>query len=396
MADHGEAPDLVAQLRALPRLYVELIEACVDPEHTAGSEVGVGKRAGAEPLAAPLELNLTILDFVAEPDSHGRLGLVRTLVGIERVSRLALGSKDIDGFDRLTIGLRELKKQDLHERVSVLGEDRLVEASTVATTVRWLLAQVSRLEQSQKWTRGAAAAVRALYDEATVGIDDQLEEQWQEWRAHAGQVIALDQEIGAELAAGDVDDERRGELLLMRPTAAERADAGTALLTSLEEYIGRYLDSVHAWYTTAAAGPEQWHDFIREEIHRLYSRAEHLLGQTVHQRTRPCFASACPFCDTYSLVLVHRDPNPACARRTQSAIDRGEPPPPDRCCGEFVECLECSRRWSTARDTIDQAGRLQSEASMMFAAFIAAGWRPLPAQQAVGEQAHISRSVAVA
>jgi hypothetical protein len=364
-ADSSPGESLAEQLQALPALYVGLLEACVDTGASPPADQVTGGRSRAkksDPLAAPIELNLTILDFLAEPNIEGRLGMTRSLLALATVTRAALGGATPDGMDRHQAGVTYLRRLGLAERLDATPE-RWVEAAAVAESVRYLVAQADRIREGAHWTRGAQAHIAGMYDEATVGIDDKLYENYRAWRDEMRAQLAARASQPWPDNAYDRADEY--EQLLELATAAYAVDRA--------EYVGRHLDSIRSWYRAAAAGGEQWGDFLAEEVYRLHASAEKLLGQA-EQRDKVIDDAACPYCGTYSFVVLTRPPTPRCAERIRAEIRQGLEPKACRCCGDFVHCVGCGKSISLAVDP--DTGR--SEASMIFAAFRSAGWVPQP------------------
>ncbi|HET6908887.1 MAG TPA: hypothetical protein VFH54_06065 [Mycobacteriales bacterium] len=363
--DASPGESLAEQLLALPGLYVGLLEACVDHGAQPSEQAVAGGRSRAkksDPLAAPIELNLTILDFLAEPNGDGRLGMTRSLMALATVTRAAFGGATPDGMDRHQTGLAYLQHLGLSHRLDLTPE-RWVEAAAVAESVKYLVAQADRIRAGEHWTAAAAQHVASMYDEATVGIDDKLYETYRDWRTESRSLLAK----RAEQPWAEDASERYDEWLEL----VDLAEAGYAV--DRAEYVGRHLDSIRRWYKAAAAGGEQWGDFLAEEVYRLHARAEQLLGQA-EQRGKVVDEAPCPFCETYQLVIVVHPPSPACAARTKAQLSAGAEPKPCRCCGEFVQCTSCGRSWSLRVDP--ETGR--SEASLTFAAFRSSGWIPRP------------------
>jgi hypothetical protein len=347
---------LAAQMQSLPGMFIELLEACTDHGATAVEETGARRSSNTDPLAAPIELNLTILDFLAEPNLEGRLGMVESMLAMAAVTRQALGGVEPEPYDRIVAGNRMLRRLGLNPRISLLSKEQLIEVATFAAAVAYLVAQSGRIIDAKHWTRAAAAGVGDMFDNATVGIDDRLHDRWQEHRRTSQ--IQLDElqalvDSGVEVEAWLLAGYSRGASI------------------SEPEYIGWHLDAIRKTYAAAAAGPEQWSDFLAEEVARLHDRAEALLGQT-EQRSHIFDDAPCPFCDSYGLTVVIKPPSERCRRSAEAAIARGYPPPPDRCCGEFVQCVSCGRSWSLAVDP----ETMRSEATATFAAFRESGWSP--------------------
>jgi hypothetical protein len=363
--DPSPGQTLAAQLQSLPAMYVGLLEACVDHSSTPAEQTMAGGRSRSkksDPLAAPIELNLTILCFLAEPDHDGRLGMTRSLMALATVTRAATGGVAPDGLDRHSRGLRYLDKMGLSHRLDLTPE-RWVEAAAVAEAVEYLAAQADRIRTGAHWSPAAAGHVGRMFDEATVGIDDKLYENFRGWRSQARSdfAAAVEQPWAADL----YDRAEQYELLVDLAHEAYGVDQA--------EYVGRHLDSVRRWYEAAAAGGEQWGDFVAEEVYRLHQRAEQLLGQA-EQRSRVVDEAPCPFCDNYQMIIISHPPSASCSARTRRAVAAGEDPKPCRCCGEFVQCTGCGKSWSLRVDP--ETGK--SEASVTFSAFRASGWVAVP------------------
>jgi hypothetical protein len=345
---------LSAQEYSLPGMLIELLEACTDVGTATVEETGARRGTKTDPLAAPMELDLTILDFLAEPNLEGKLGMVESIVAMAAVSRLALAGAEPDPYARLVMGNRLLRRLGLNPGISGLSNERMVEVATFAAAVSYLVAQAGRILAADHWNAAAAAGVGVMYDNATVGIDDRLTDRWQEHRR------TCQAELDRLELLVDVDVE---------PWLLASYKRGANL--DEPEYVGWHLDHIRRVYAAAAFGAEQWSDYLSEEVFRIHSKAEQLLGQT-EQRSHVFDGAPCPFCESYGLTVVVKPPSERCRRNAEAAIERGETPPPDRCCGEFVQCLSCGRSWSLTVDPVT----MRSEATATFAAFRESGWSP--------------------
>lgn len=292
MSSSARQEHLSDALHDLPDQYSELHQAMRD--HGAARTGNGNSRSGgkaAKQWAPPLELDVVILDFLANPTPQGHLGMTESVLALEHVTRLALG---------------------FGPPAPVSTPGLLAPDARVLAALGWLQTALPRIVEATAWTVTAAAAVHDLYDRATYGLDNPTvtELRDRERRTLKKDRKRLVELIDAALVQAATVDAAADVVAAWQEHAndldAQLQAIDVRLAESSVEYVSRLLDAVRQRYACAAAGPEQWSDYVAEELSRLTGRAKDLLGMAEH-KTRAL--GDCPMCGDWTLALAVDDPD---------------------------------------------------------------------------------------